>query len=330
MRAMLRHIIASLGIVLCLCSCQNQQELSYDEAHKTRRTIEVVFDWSLHPDAEPATMSLYLFPDDGGAALRYEFANRNGGRISVPVGRYTAFAFNSDTENILPRNTGALHTFELYLRDAYEMQGLSVRSDFVPRAPGAENERITSAAESLWIARVPELNVEEGSDQSPITLALIPADAVYHYTVDITGVKNLAGVTSLSASLSGMAGSLFPHDGSVSDENVSITFGLEPSSDSSLSGRLHTFGHCGRSRTRTRADDDDEHVLHQLTVYAVLSDGSRWYHSYDVTEHIHSSMSEGTTSLTVDGLELPEAVAGSGGFNIDVGEWTQVSELLHM
>ncbi len=324
MKAMLRSVIAMITMAWLLASCQLQQELSRDEAGRGRRPLDVTFDWSLHPDADPESMSLYLFPDDGSEPLRYEFKGREGSLIQVPVGRYTAIAFNSDGETVTVNNTGDLHTFELRLRDAYEMEGLAVRSGEVPRAPGTENERMTSAAESLWIARADGLVVDDFT--SRLSLTLTPADAVCHYSINVTGVKNLGGVLSLSASLSGMSGSMFPHDGSVSDENVTITFELLSTSSTSLGGTVHSFGHCGRSRTR---DDAAEHALHQLTVYAVLTDGTRWYHSYDVTEHVHAAAADGSNAITVDGLELPEAMGG-GGFSVSMGEWTSVTENLQM
>ncbi len=333
MIAAIRASLVALAAMLCVASvsllqsCQPQQELSYDKVGHGRCPLDVSFDWSLHPDADPESMILYLFPDDGGEPLRYEFKGRSGGRVKVPVGTYTAIAFNSNTDNILPCNTGELYTFELRLRDAYELNGLSVMAADVPRAPGAEDERMTTAAASLWIAREDALVVDDLTSRS--SLSLMPADAICHYTVNVTDVTNLDGVLSLSASLSGMAGSLFPHDGSVSSENVTMTFELLTSSPTTLSGTLHSFGHCGRSRTRTRADGSDE-TLHQLTVYAVLTDGTRWYHSFDVTGHVHSLSPDGPQTITISGLELPQAVSGSGGFTVDIGGWSDVTQLLPM
>ena len=52
------------------------------------------------PDAAPETMSLYLFPLDGGKSQRYEFTDFRGGRIRVKAGEYQAICLNSDTRNL--------------------------------------------------------------------------------------------------------------------------------------------------------------------------------------------------------------------------------------
>ena len=80
-------IITTLASVVMLTCCQHQQELCFDHDRHERIPMDVEFDWSDHPDANPATMSLYLFPEDGRPSIRYEFEGRAGGRILVPAGR---------------------------------------------------------------------------------------------------------------------------------------------------------------------------------------------------------------------------------------------------
>lgn len=43
-----------------LTSCEHK-DLCYDYPH--RQNVEVTFDWSEAPDANPSTMSLYLYPE---------------------------------------------------------------------------------------------------------------------------------------------------------------------------------------------------------------------------------------------------------------------------
>ena len=66
-----------------LSSCEHK-DLCYDHPH--RQNVEVMFDWSADPEANPATMSLYLYPEEGGDPIRYEFTDKNGGNISVAAG----------------------------------------------------------------------------------------------------------------------------------------------------------------------------------------------------------------------------------------------------
>ena len=78
-----------------LSSCEHK-DLCYDHPH--RQNVEVMFDWSADPEANPATMSLYLYPENGGDPIRYEFTDKNGGNISVAAGTYKAICVNSDKE----------------------------------------------------------------------------------------------------------------------------------------------------------------------------------------------------------------------------------------
>ena len=321
-------IVIIISLTLTLGACSRQPELCF--AHDAHRSpLEVTFDWSLESDADPQTMSLYLFPDDGSPSLRYEFSGRDGGRIMVPSGSYTAIAINSDNESVRIINADRLESFEVRLRDAYELQGLAVRSSDIPRAPGTEHERIASEPVRLWRARVNNVTVSD--DPGKISrLRVCPQDAVCHYSATITSVSNLRGVHSVSATVSGMAGSIFLHDYSLSDEPVTMTFEVAPSDSTTLSGNWTTFGHCGHSRTRT--DESHPSTLHKFTVYAVLKDGTQWYHSFDVTEHIHSSLSsDGSCDIRLDSLSLPETMNNGGGmFDLSVGEWITVNEDLKM
>ncbi|MDE5594877.1 MAG: DUF5119 domain-containing protein, partial [Muribaculaceae bacterium] len=88
MKSTIIMVIISLAM-LPLSSCDNQQELCFAHNHD-RIPVEVVFDWSECPDANPQTMSLYLFSK--GGYRRHEFEDKNGGKILVVPAAYTAIA----------------------------------------------------------------------------------------------------------------------------------------------------------------------------------------------------------------------------------------------
>lgn len=319
----MKSLMTILILILTLTACEHQQEICFDHDDHDRQPVEVVFDWSRHPEANPVTMSLFLFPERSSRSLRYEFKDRNGHQIMTPVGQYTAIAVNSDSEAAEIIAGNSISDFHIRLRDAYEVQGVAMRSDAVPRAPGTESERMAAQPDSMWRARVDNFTVSAADRKR--SLKMTPDEAVFHYTFIITGVKNLSGIASLSGSLSGMSGSLKVSDGNISDEKVTIPFEMSPADETSLRGTVRTFGHCGMSRTRSRGRGD-AHTPHFLTVYAVLADGTRWYKSYDVSEQLKAS--EGASaSVTVDGLELPEVVM-TGGFHVDIDDWNTINTTL--
>ena len=138
----LRKAIAGcLAVMLLplLTACEHK-DLCYDHSHTTQ--LEVVFDWTEAPDADPATMSLYLYPEDGSEPMRYEFTDRTGGTITVPIGVYDALCVNSDKETHRIQNKEHMETFQVTTGDTRTLRGaLSTRSETAPLARGAEEER---------------------------------------------------------------------------------------------------------------------------------------------------------------------------------------------
>ena len=65
----MKKLFIYLFAALAVASCEHK-DLCYDHSHTI--DVEVVFDWRNASEAAPESMSLYLFPTNGGEALRYE------------------------------------------------------------------------------------------------------------------------------------------------------------------------------------------------------------------------------------------------------------------
>ena len=313
----MKKLFIYLFAALAVASCEHK-DLCYDHSHTVE--VEVVFDWQNAPDAAPASMSLYLFPIDG-EALRYDFTGRDGGTIRVPIGQYEALCLNSDTENISYRNTERKETFEVTTLTSPLLGGLSalgVRSEGVPRADGTEDERIVLSPDMLWSDHAEGIVLRMGADRQRITL--YPEQSVCKYTVEIRNAENLKYVFGVSGSISGLAGGLLPGTGPdvLTEECVAIPFDATVGEDANgektvITGGLLTFGH-------SLAVDK----AHQLTVYAVLSDGSKWYYTHEVTDQIHSAPDQRNVHIVLDGLPLPKPITNGGGFQPEVEPWKPV------
>ena len=302
---------------LALAACQHK-ELCYDHSHVV--SLNVVFDWSEAPDATPASMSLYLFPKGEGEALRYEFTDRSGGTIRVPVGSYDALCLNSDTEGVVYRNTERHGTFEVSTRTtdllASSVTGLGVRSDNAPRAEGTEGERIALTADRLWSGSEEDITLTESEPEPELTLH--PVVSVRTYRVEITDAENLKYVSGLSATLSSMSGGILPCSAALSAEQVTHPFELRVGADkTTVEGEFLAFGHCPDMQSR-----------HTLIVYAVLSDGSKYAYTFDadeVTSQLHEDPDAYEVTLRLSGLPLPEPIVNGGGFQPSVDEWKDVN-----
>lgn len=310
----MKKLFIYLFAALAVASCEHK-DLCYDHSHTI--DVEVVFDWRNASEAAPESMSLYLFPTNGGEALRYEFTDCGGGTIRVPVGNYGALCLNSDTENVTYRNTDQKTTFEVSTRTTDLLSGLSalgVRSDGVPRADGTETERVALPPDELWSDCTEGIELKQTAAAQ--TIVLYPELSVCRYTVEIRNAENLKYVSGISGSLSSLAGGLLPGVGydAISEECVTIPFDAAVSADKTLvTGSLLAFGHCAATQN-----------AHQLTIYAVLADESKWYYTYDVTDQIHSAPDQRNVHIVLDGLPLPKPIVNGGGFQPSVDEWQSV------
>ena len=185
-----------------LSSCEHK-ELCYDHPH--RQNVEVTFDWSEAPDANPATMSLYLYPDEGGEPIRYEFTDKNGETISVPAGTYYAICVNSDKETHRINGKEKFNTFEVTSAETQALQGLlASMAKFEPRARGTEKERVMLGPAMLYSAHAERVVIKPAGEMSTITMK--PKSRVKYFSVEIKNVENIRSVKAMSASLSGLSG----------------------------------------------------------------------------------------------------------------------------
>lgn len=319
----------SAAAIAGLSSCQHK-ELCYDHAHSVY--LDVDFNWSRAPHANPESMSLYLFPRDGREPLRYEFIGRDGGRIKVPVGTYDAICLNSDTEGIYYRETGNFESFEITTRStdilSSGLTGLVSRTDNVPRVDGTENERIALPADSLWSASRKTIFLRMADTSASVTM--YPAYSVCNYRVEIVNGENLKYTSGISAALSTLSGGIRPGTGELTTETVTVPFGMsvsipEEGQDAGkeiVSGEMLTFGHCPATDAK-----------HTLIVYAILADGSKYSYTYDadeVTRQIHSAPDQRNITIRLDGLPLPAPITNGGGFHPEVEDWDEIEIGLEM
>lgn len=307
-------------VAFLFLSCEHK-ELCYDHTHTV--DVKVFFDWCDAPGAAPESMSLYLFPTAGGEVLRYDFTDRNGGTVRVPIGNYDAVCLNSDADNIDYRNSGQRTTFEVSTRTttlSSSLASLGVRSDGIPRANGTEDEYIALSPDMLWSDHAEDIKLKQTAVENIITL--YPKVSVSTYTVEIRNAENLKYVAGISGLLSSLARGLLPGVGcdAICEECVSMPFDAVVSADKAVvTGELFVFGHCPSVQN-----------IHQLTIYVVLSDESKWYYTYDVTNQIHSAPDQRNVHILLDRLPLPKPIVNGGGFQPSVDNWQPINVNIEM
>lgn len=315
----LSKIIIPSIVALSITSCHHKD--LYMEEDMTSQ-LQVVFDWRNAPDANPESMALYLYEVDGYNPMRFIFANKTGGLIKAPFGTRHAICMNADnTDWVRLRHHENIETIEILTQDAEEIGSKADDSTTIPRPEGTENERIAATPKMFWSSRSNNIRIVPHDGMQTITM--YPQEAVCHYIVDVYDVKNLEEVESsaVDATLSGMAEGYSNGQQSATDNTVSMKLDLEGNaSEENLHGEFLTFGECPNTKAK-----------HYLTLYMVLNDGSKWYHSFDVTNQVTNAPDPTHVHIIVRGIDLPEPPKeGSTELKTDVNEWQAVNIGLKM
>lgn len=304
------HIAGISAALLLSVSACHHKDVTYDI--RETAVTEIIFDWRNAPDADPESMAAYFYGASRKSPLRYVFSGRDGGSTKIPFDAYKGVAVNADnTDWAKLRTTENIDSYEIYTSDADELQayGLSTRS--VPRAAGSSDERIAVCPGMLWSDRRDSIYVVRDKNIQVVTF--YPEECVSHYMVDIFNVDNLDYLhgVEIDATLSGMADGFSL--GKKRSTSMPVTFPFILKSDvsrKSLHSEFLTFGEC------------DEKVLpHTLTVYMILTDGTKWYYTFDVASQIYSAPDPHNVHIVIDGLRLPKPISAGGGLKPDVNEW---------
>ena len=343
MKTVLRNLLplAVVVAILTMTACEHK-ELCYEHPHTT--DVHVVFDWNYAPDAEQNNevegMCLWFYPMDDDRnpdPIYINLRGMKGGKVEIPTGRYHVLYYNNDYRQVLFRGTDEFYAHECYTRSTNILEPINgnAGSYGVPRAKGTENERVVLVPEMMWGDNAMDVEITENSikywfvrdgEKEVTTISnnekkftLMPHEQVCEYTYEIINVENLKYVTQLSASISGMSGSVFCAKEELHDECVTLP--LEAVSDkvSTITGKFHTFGH---------HDENDER--HILTLYVWYEDGSKYYYDNDVTEQVDNAPDKRNVHIVVDGLKLPKPIVNGGGLQPDVTEWEHVDEVIEM
>lgn len=317
-------LIPSIALMALSTSSCLHKDLDFEV--NDRSEVYVAFDWRNAPQADPASMSAYFYPASGGEALLYTFADAAGGQISIPYGYYSGIAINGDISDWAGmRNTDNPEQFEVFTRDASSLEAYGILSRSVPRAAGTEDERMAKTPGMIWSDRRDNIEISDNdvADRGGTRIiTFYPEEAVCHYTVDILDIEHseyLHGA-EVDATLSGMAEGYLQGKHTSTDVAVTMPFVLRTTDGGkALTARFLTFGECSTTSRR-----------HILTVYVYLTDGTKWYHTFDVTDQVATAPDPRNVHIIVRGLDLPQPIAGGSGFRPDVNEWNDINIYLPM
>lgn len=318
---MRRGLVISVLSVLLLPGCQ-YKDLCYDHNHWVN--VNVVYDWSMPKGGSKAEevdgMSVLFYSEKYAEPVRYDLPGRDGGKVRLLPATYTALSYNNDTETILLRGMEKLETAEAYTRMSSMGEGTRLRTkgEF-PRAKGTEDEPVILEPDMLWSAVGAPDRLEIGDPDHAMTLVM--KQRVTEITITIYNVPNLEYTGQFGGALTGLASSVNLTTGALSNECATQAFPIDVKDGNTLQMKFRIFGHCPHQ------DKGDIHE-HQLTIYAILADGSQWYYTQDVTESMHDPAhhhEEGEVHEIhielEDPLPIPKPIVNGSGLHPTVDDW---------
>lgn len=316
------YSILALAIALCnLCSCN-----IYDDMADCRRSnyIKVTFAWDQYPEANPASMMLFLYPKtEGESTIQREFVGKNGGVIQTPVGvEYSLLAFNSDPQNTYFTKLEGQNSYEVSSVDATTIGPIGLSASALPRAEGTESERMSAEADSIYaVTGETTLLGTRAATGDTIYVTLYPQPMFHTYRVYVHGVQNSKNLSStIAGSISGLTGGVNLATGERITENVTIPFFARLANDSTLVGQFLCYG---------KGETEVKH--NRLMVYTELKDGTKWKYDSNVTEQVTESVSE-DVEVNVHRLPVPDKIDGNGngGIKPDVDDWSNIDIPIEM
>lgn len=319
----LKTAFMSLAALACLQSCE-QKKLCYDHNHSYN--LNVRFDWHKAPTANPSSMYLYLFPHDKeNRILKREFIGKEGGTTQMPVEeKYDALCFNSDVRNCLFANTDSKESFEVTTKTVTSIERIGISASSLPRAKGAEQERIIMESDSIWSDHNINpivMSWEQNEDADVYHLTLYPQRLFCTYKIIINNIKNKNNIsTNITATLSGMAGGRYVYSRKKTDEVATVSFPVSMSKDKdAITGIMNCFG-----------NSDAGEKANKLAIYTILKDGNKYYYVYDVTDQVKTAPDPYNVEIQLDTLPIPDEIKDSGGLTPSVNGWKVVDIPIEM
>lgn len=323
----MKHLTSSIllltSALFLLTSCNaDLRDLCYDHRHEAN--VNVAFSWLNAPTMNPSGMTVLFYNTQQAAQEpeRYDFSGNSGGTARLTAGAYRAIAYNYDTETILYRGRESAQTLEAYTRISSIEEGtqmsMATRGLDMPRAAGTENEPVILEPDALCAALSADFDLATNDAQ---TIGMTPEMRTKEVTITITNVPNLQYTSQFGGALTGLAGSVNMATDKVSNEEVTEAFSGYALDATTLVFRFRIFGHC------PRAHEGQIHT-HQLTIYAILADGTKWYYTQDVSDQMHNEAlnPEGSEEITIvlDDLPIPKPIVNGSGFQPTIDGWQGV------
>ncbi|MDO4160761.1 MAG: DUF5119 domain-containing protein [Prevotellaceae bacterium] len=320
-------IVSLICMVIALASCEHK-ELCYHHPHTT--TIRVEFDWTNAPEASPEGMCVFFYSTEDGSVQRFDFSGTTGGEIDIAVGTYNVLCYNNDTEGVLFTGTDAFDTHAGYTREGSIFESIYGSANSSARVDDS-GERVVICPDMMWGCSASTVNITESGisyvcipvqDKDKVevnnteqVITLYPAELICTYTYEVLNVNNLSYATQMCGSIAGMAPSMIFSTEELGEECVTLPFESVSDGVSKITGKFYTFG-----------NNESNSEPHKFILYFWISDGSKYYYTFDVSEQVDQAPDKRHVHIVIDNIDLPQPITNGSGFKPSVDEWQSQEE----
>lgn len=293
-------ISAAILSLLTLTSCYGT-DLGGEPQELTTVNVAVKMA-NISQEALPKGVTIDFYPHDveGYGVKRFSVSPNNTSEVRITPGTYDIVAYTSES--------GATQ-----ISGGKTFSGLiaSTSEGTIPcKATSRSNETVSNCPSTLYKAVYRDVRISADNQVFAVELE----EVTKNYSIEVDNVAEASEITKISASLSGMSGSMNISTGELGEEEVTLPLDCSLK-DGKISIRFSTFGF--------RSSKKHENIL---SVYAWMKDGSRWCYSVDVTSQVENGGKTGDVSVKIDEISFRKSLRMEDPerFVMVVGDWNIV------
>lgn len=277
--------------------------------------VEVEYDDDKDPDDfvylrdNVRATRLIAYHQTSGQMLMASDIDRSTNQLLLDADTYHFIACNAGAQSISFNNREQFYAHHVTTRECDILEPLydsrAVKSDI----DLGNNQPVVIGAEPIWGVGAEAMPVNLGDT---ICLTAIPLHC--RYSFEIRDLEGLAGVSRLSAFITGMASGADLGSAELHDTPVTVAVPASVSADKkSIVGSFMCFG-----------QNPNIDVRHRMGLFLEMQSGAKFKllegENFDVTDQVVNAPNRRRVHIIIDGVQIPTSVAGSG-FEITVKPW---------
>lgn len=332
-----RLFILILAVLTVLTGCK-RRELEYGNANinlNLRINLNVRINGEMQVLPTPEMMRVMFFDPDNYQLITESYLPANGGRISLPPGKYKFIGYNFDTEATLLRNDRNYYSIEAYTNEVSS----AMKSSIINAIRYGKSATKADTDEDAWAVALEKLQESSiiyepdhlfVSHQDVEVLNIsgdqtIEADAetiIETWKISVR-IKNEQYMASARALLTGQIASNFiglPKEEGKTDTDVTLMFDMNAGSDAAdndiVVGQFNTFGKNPNVQSR---------LWLTIIIKTVGGETVEWHR--DITDEFYMDDAINDQTITIEDEitipEPPDSGGGGGGFQPGVDDWEE-------